>query len=225
LAKQAIQRITKWIFYKFFSPEKRSWEKYQKFIDVEPSVIIGSGAEVVISNPPLDNRCLIKIEEDSQIFGQISVLRPEAKVSIGQRCQINGCSLVSAIGIKIGNDVMIAGGSVLWDNDSHSIVWEERMNDVIQCGIDYRQTPEDWTRHKDWTNVKMHPIEIHDKVWIGMNAMILKGVTIGEGAVVGARSVVTHDVPPYTLVAGNPARIIRTISNSNSKDECQETAP
>ena len=55
------------------------------------------------------------------------------------------------------------------------------------------------------------PIVIKDKAWIGFNSIILKGVTIGEGAIVGAGSVVTKDVPPYTIVAGNPARIVREI--------------
>ncbi|MBK8021791.1 MAG: hypothetical protein IPK19_10285 [Chloroflexi bacterium] len=55
----------------------------------------------------------------------------------------------------------------------------------------------------------MAPIRICDKAWIGFNAVILKGVTIGEGAIVGAGSVVTKDVPAWTVVAGNPARIIR----------------
>lgn len=55
------------------------------------------------------------------------------------------------------------------------------------------------------------PIVIEDKVWIGINSTILPGVTIGYGAIVGAQSVVTHDVPPMTIMAGNPARIIRKI--------------
>ena len=54
----------------------------------------------------------------------------------------------------------------------------------------------------------------NSKVWIGFNAIILKGVTIGEGAVVGAGSVVTKDVLPWTVVAGNPARLIREISEN-----------
>jgi galactoside O-acetyltransferase len=53
---------------------------------------------------------------------------------------------------------------------------------------------------------------IQDKVWIGFGASILKGVTVGEGAVIGAQAVVTRDVAPYTVVAGNPARIIRHIT-------------
>lgn len=57
------------------------------------------------------------------------------------------------------------------------------------------------------------PITIHDNVWIAANVVVLPGVTIGEGAVIGAGSVVTKDVPPMTLVAGNPARPVRRINN------------
>lgn len=55
------------------------------------------------------------------------------------------------------------------------------------------------------------PIVIEDKVWIGINSTILPGVTIGYGAIVGANSVVTHDVPPMTVVGGNPAKVIKEI--------------
>ncbi|MGC8751800.1 DapH/DapD/GlmU-related protein, partial [Hydrotalea sp.] len=63
--------------------------------------------------------------------------------------------------------------------------------------------------YKNWEKVKSSPIKIADKAWIGFNVIILKGVTIGEGAIVGAGSVVTKDVPPYAVVAGNPAKIIK----------------
>jgi acetyltransferase-like isoleucine patch superfamily enzyme len=54
-------------------------------------------------------------------------------------------------------------------------------------------------------------VRIEDRVWIGTRAIILKGVTIGEGSVIGAGSVVTGNIPPYSLAAGNPARVLRTI--------------
>ena len=62
-----------------------------------------------------------------------------------------------------------------------------------------------------YNNIPNAPVKIEDAVWIGVNCTILKGVTIGEGSVVGAGSVVTKNVPPWTIVAGNPARIIREI--------------
>ena len=55
------------------------------------------------------------------------------------------------------------------------------------------------------------PLVIEDDVFVGMEALILKGVTVGEGAVVGAGSVVTQDVPPRTVVAGNPAQVVREV--------------
>ena len=66
--------------------------------------------------------------------------------------------------------------------------------------------------NKNWSVVNTKPITIKDKVWIGMNVIILKGVTIGEGAVIGAGSVVTQDVPAWSVVAGNPAKVVKRIS-------------
>ena len=102
---------------------------------------------------------------------------------------------------EIGDDVLIAFDVLIMDHDSHSLVFDERRNDV-----------QEWMRgKKDWSHVMMVPVIIKDKVWIGARATVLKGVTIGEGAVVGAGSVVVEDVPPWTLVAGNPARVIRAL--------------
>jgi hypothetical protein len=95
------------------------------------------------------------------------------------------------------------------DHNSHATDWTSRKNDVVAWG----------QGKKDWSGVTIKPVKISDRVWIGLNAIILKGVTIGEGAIVGAGSVVTKDVPPYTIVAGNPARIIRERINTRSSWE------
>ena len=95
-----------------------------------------------------------------------------------------GCLMMSAGGITIDDEVMIAANVQLISNN-HDL---EQRN-VITC----------------------KPVHICRQVWIGAGATILPGVTIGENAVVGAGSVVTHDVPPMTIVAGNPARTIKTI--------------
>jgi len=103
--------------------------------------------------------------------------------------------------VEIGNDVLIAFGCSIVDHNSHSLDWRVRKNDTGS-----------WIQGlKDWSQVKIAPVRIGDLAWIGFNSIILKGVVIGEGAVIAAGSVVTKDVPPYTVVGGNPARIIREV--------------
>ena len=125
-------------------------------------------------------------------------------VEIGDRTYVGGGNtLISRSKISIGDDVLIAWGVTIYDHNAHSIDWEQRKNDVNNAMTQYKKGIP--FQHDDWSNIKAAPITIGDKVWIGMNAIILKGVTIGEGAVVGAGAVVTHDVPAWTVVAGNPA--------------------
>lgn len=135
------------------------------------------------------------------VDGSISYDREGASVSIGDRTFIGGSSIVCAEKVEIGNDVLISWGCTIVDHNSHATDWASRKNDVVAWG----------QGKKDWSGVKMKPVKISDRVWIGFNVIILKGITIGEGAIVGAGSVVTKDVPPYTIVAGNPAKIIREI--------------
>ncbi|KAJ1962321.1 hypothetical protein IWQ62_003569 [Dispira parvispora] len=74
------------------------------------------------------------------------------------------------------------------------------------------------SRSQYWIQAK--PVTINDHVWVGGNSVIMPGVTIGEGAVVGAGSVVTKDVPPFTLALGNPARVVKTLPVDS--DEVEE---
>ena len=71
--------------------------------------------------------------------------------------------------------------------------------------------------NKNWSTVNSKPIKICSNAWIGMNCHILKGVTVGEGAIVGAGSVVTKDVAPWTIVAGNPANYIKDAPNKKNE--------
>lgn len=144
--------------------------------------------------------CALSIGSDSMISGRVIFEREQAKVNIGSRVFMNG-TIVCANNVSIGDDVLIAWGVTVVDHDSHSLCFSERKNDVVN-----------WKRGiKKWDHVKMGEVSIGNKVWIGFNSIILKGLKIGEGAVVGAGSVVTKDVPPWTLVAGNPAKIIRVL--------------
>ncbi|MDB6030420.1 MAG: putative acetyltransferase protein [Verrucomicrobiales bacterium] len=147
---------------------------------------------------------------NSVISGTFVFENSSGKVTIGDNSFIGGGLFVCVDRIEIGNDVMVSWGCTMIDTNAHSVYWDERKNDVRDWkrGLDEGVAG----RYKNWTNVKSSKIVVKDKAWIGFNTIILKGVTIGEGAVVGAGSVVTKDVPAYSLAAGNPARAVRRLS-------------
>ncbi|OYY65756.1 MAG: acetyltransferase [Burkholderiales bacterium 28-67-8] len=145
----------------------------------------------------------LDIGADSLLRCRIDFDSPQGHIRIGERCFVGASHLVCHTGLTLGDDVVISWGVTIVDHDSHAVDWNQRRNDVL-----------DWAAgRKDWRHVRIAPVTIGPKVWIGFGATILKGVTIGEGAVVGALAVVTRDVPPFTVVAGNPARVVRHLTN------------
>lgn len=149
------------------------------------------------------------IGERSMISGHFVAEKPNAKISVGNDTFIGAASLISAESIQIGSNVMISWGCTLMDTNAHSIDWKERTEDVAQWLKGAMEG--NASLYKNWEKVDSKPIIIEDKVWIGFNVIVLKGVTIGEGAIVAAGSVVTKNVSPYTMVGGNPAKEIKKL--------------
>lgn len=156
-----------------------------------------------------EERVYVRIGKDGMLNAQITFESRDGAVEIGDRVYIGGGSIICRQKVTIGSDVTIAWGVTIYDHDSQSLDWRQRAEVVRHFRENYG-TPGCYDG-LDWTGVKSAPIVIEDKVWIGFDAVILKGVRIGEGAVVGARSVVTRDVAPYTVVAGNPAIVVKPI--------------
>lgn len=113
-------------------------------------------------------------------------------ITIGDRCGISNATLFSQCRIVMEDDVFIGGGCCIYDTDFHSVKLDERLEDI---------------------GALRAPVLIKRGAWLGGHCIILKGVTIGENAVVGAGSVVTKDIPANEIWAGNPARFIRAVDD------------
>lgn len=145
----------------------------------------------------------IDVGANSMLASRVVFERAGARLRIGARSFI-GLGLMSiADSIDIGDDVMVSWGSTIIDHHSHSLRSRERINDV-----------ERWIEgHKDWTGVRIVPVRIENRAWVGFNVSLLPGVVVGEGAIIGACSVVTKSVPAWTIAAGNPARVMRELDS------------
>jgi acetyltransferase-like isoleucine patch superfamily enzyme len=145
--------------------------------------------------------CHLAVGHHCFIRDKIFFERPGARLTVGDRTYLGNGLIAIAQSVEIGSDVMFGWGVTVVDHNSHSIRFSERGGDT-----------ERWLRgEKDWSAVKIQPVRICDKAWIGFNATILKGVTVGEGSVVAAGAMVTKDVPAWSIAAGNPARVVRQI--------------
>ena len=170
-------------------------EKYCR-MDIDRSSLIKVDNRLIIDskeNPKskMETRVSLKKNSEFKVNGNFSIgtgtdirVFENGKLELGSG-YINGYTqIVCAKSIKIGNDVAIARDVIIRDTDAHDIIGK---------------------KHE-----KIRPVIIGNHVWIGAKAMIMKGVTIGDGAIVAAGAVVTKDVPPNSIVAGVPAKVINT---------------
>jgi maltose O-acetyltransferase len=126
-----------------------------------------------------------RVRLDSTVATLELAVLPGGHLEIGDNVFVNyGSSLVSSAHVRVGDGCLIGTHVMVMDCDFH------RVED------------------KAWDTTG-HPVILEDRVWLGNRSIVLKGVTVGHDAVVAAGSVVTRDVPPRTVVAGVPARVVR----------------
>lgn len=114
-----------------------------------------------------------------------------ASLQLGCNCGLTGAVLVATERVEIGDRVLLGSNCVVTDTDFHPL-------DPAQ-------------REQGFLGLDSQPVLIDDDVFVGMNSLVLKGASIGRGSVIGAGSVVTGDVPPGVVAAGNPARVLRSL--------------
>jgi acetyltransferase-like isoleucine patch superfamily enzyme len=173
----------------------RLWDRrQQRYCDC------GEGSRILVSGRIVNagNTQNVALGKWTWLAGELLVYPHGGRIEIGDHCYVGeGTRIWSLSHVRLGNRVFLSHGVNVHDNDAHSLSAAERhrhFRELVQTGMG-----------SFVENIAVSKVEICDDVWIGFNATILKGVRIGEGAVVGACSTVTRDVAPYTVVAGNPA--------------------
>ena len=145
----------------------------------------------------------IELGRGSQVLsGTMLDVGQQGRVKVGNCSMLNACWLIADSEIIIGDYTMMSWSVVIMDSYRFSRNREQRRRQLKELSLN--------TGRKAPTSVAAaRPVLIGNNVWIGFEACILPGVKVGDGALIGARSVVIEDVPPYTIVAGNPARVVR----------------
>ena len=144
-------------------------------------------------------------------LGVMFDLGPRARVSVGEFTLMNGSRIICDSEISIGDHCLISWNTVFMDTNRLPLEVAARRRELELVPT---RTP-----RRAAAGVAAQPVRIGSNVWIGFDSCVLPGVTIGEGSVVGARTVVTTDVPPFTVVVGNPARVIRQLDPSEPRSE------
>ncbi len=149
-------------------------------------------------------RSAVQLGAFTHVRGELMLFAHGGEIRIGDYCYIGeGARIWSARGIHIGDRVLIAHNVTIMDSLTHPISATARH-------AHYRQIITSGHPHDLDLDERM--VRIADDVWIGCSSIVLRGVSIGTGAIVGAGSVVMEDVPAWTIVGGNPARTIRELS-------------
>jgi len=209
-ATMPVPRIVKPIgrlFYglRFYAPIL--WSRFKSIIYTTPVFSCrceSVGKHLQLSAlPHVQGHALLYIGDDVRLSGSLTVtsgrFQSSPTLRIGNRSFLgHNVTITCNREVIIEDDVLIAGECRITDYDGHPASFEKRVCNGLPAAED------------------IQPVRICKGAWIGFGAVILKGVTIGAGGIVGAHSVVTHDVPPYCVVAGAPAKVVKVVGPPGS---------
>jgi len=156
-----------------------------------PLIEMAKGARIVIGSNVTLNSSNRGYHLNMHSPVKLMADKAEAMISIGANTRIHGSCLHAREAITIGNNCLIAANTLIMDSSGHEISFPDVENRIHTTG-------------------GSSPVAVEDNVWIGANTIVLPGVRIGSGSIIGAGSVVTKDVPAFSVAAGNPARVVKS---------------
>jgi acetyltransferase-like isoleucine patch superfamily enzyme len=163
-----------------------------------PLIKIANGASIIIeNNVTLNSRNQgyhLNMHSPVKLYASV----PGAEIIIGENSRIHGTCIHSSQKISLGKNCLIAANTQIFDSSGHDTSFPNIENRIHTTGT-------------------TKPINIGNNVWIGINCIILPGVSIGDGSVIAAGSIVVKDIPPYVVAGGNPAKVIKNYSKSIRK--------
>lgn len=206
-----IKKVIKNILYYFYSIgqnenyrriEENKVQRIKENAFVHDDLLTGPATRIINQTGSIENIC---IGSKCIILGELITYQHGGHIIVGDFTFIGENSRIwSAKKIVIGSRVQISHNVNIHDNSSHTYDAADRHEDHIYHYMNHKPRPN--------SSIPSGEIIIGDDVWIGFNSTILKGVKIGNGAIIGANTLVTKDVPANTIVIGNPQRILRNIN-------------
>lgn len=202
-----MNKIIRYIFAGLYRIAYKAHSEYkEQAFRKQKNIVLGRN--VVISCDSRISSCgQITFGDNTWMYGTINTFphNNDCKVNIGSDCYIGDQTRIwAAKKVVIGNRVLIAHNVNIFDTTTHPI--DKKIRAEHELIVKTKGMPE-----AQYDTIYETPVTIGDDVWIGCNSIVLRGVTIGEGAIVSAGSVVTKDVPPNTMVAGNPAVVVKQL--------------
>lgn len=144
------------------------------------------------------------LDDEVWLYGRV-IIQSHGACKLGKYVKVGNATTIQCVNrVEIDDYTIIADNVVITDNNNHPVSPSYRK----EWAVNYSDN-----NMSLWKHSVSKPTIIERNVWIGANSRVCKGVRIGEGSIVAANSIVTKDVPPFSIVAGNPARIVKTLQD------------